>query len=231
MRTMRIFACSLAALAVVGMLAGVALADLGRWDWTFSQGSQLERRKLDDDALVGEGICYAMSYNWVKRGLKKKEVSKELYESKEKFERLAEQFRDYMRDDEHDDADGFWVDRGTSEGLKLEEVADEEFKRSHKKLIKKVDGLKTGFYLLGMTNDDGGHEMAFEITTKKKAGRFFDPNLGQFTVTKKNSESPGEMIARVLDALYEDEYTKDGSFDIYRVTVADKKKFKKAEVK
>jgi hypothetical protein len=186
------------------------------WDWDFDQGKMidnLESGKYSATRSGGtlqklypkdcEGICLAMSFDWIKTNMAGKAATSAAYLDPKKFVTMAKVQKktkdDLTRLIPLAKKDGYTIfdsplspkDPGYLKNLMG------YFNKTTKDFVFKIDQLKPGFYIL-WTSGEGGHFTAFQ-KTGKETGKFFDPNIGQATV------SPGgESLGALIGAVYED---------------------------
>jgi hypothetical protein len=182
------------------------------WDWDFDQGHMIDKlttgryratrsggtlQKLFPDGC--EGICLAMSFDWIKRTMAGTAATSAAYLDPKKFVKMAK-FQLELEDSFLKLApiaaqEGYTIDSSINSKDNPNLVGP--FAGSTKDLVFKIDQLASGFYLLWTWGKDG-HFMAFQ-KTGKVTGKFFDPNIGQATVA-----AGGESLGALVGAVFED---------------------------
>ncbi|MFC1707462.1 YopT-type cysteine protease domain-containing protein [Planctomycetota bacterium] len=201
------------------------------WDWFFAQKDPQDPktgkfmlRILAKDPVVNDGVCFGMAYNWCKRIQKKEKPKRANFEDTKSYLKIVQGFRKYDRNSD------YYLDLGKAQGMKMELIGPTDFKRSWSEITDSINALKTGAYMFVFRCDGGGHATAVQVTTKGTSGKFFDPNLGQFSIAK-GQYSLGEFVADTLKSVYGvDSYPRgnNGKWFFVDMEVTDKKKLKAA---
>jgi hypothetical protein len=185
------------------------------WDWHFNQmdpqqgGDAPPLRELATDPSVNQGICFGMSYNWCKRILKNDRPKREHYEKPEPYKAMAAEYKKYA-----EGKSTHYYDLAKSEGLEFEDIPKDgafNFKNSWRDIIPSVNDLEPGAYIWVIRtkwHGNSGHAMALKVDKKAKTGKFFDPNLGQFTIAE-GQQKLGEFLARGVGRFYQ-----QGGYDL-----------------
>ncbi|MFC1707299.1 YopT-type cysteine protease domain-containing protein [Planctomycetota bacterium] len=232
--TKLLLVCLVATIAILA--TGISATAAIKWDWEYNQSDWI--KKLYDDPLTANGICYALSYNWVKRGLKEEETNAKTYKKTKVFVPIARIYKQYhatyLLEKGKDGAHKFFKKMGMKkDGLKVTVAYGDSawvfFKKDqYDKAAGMVAQLPDDFYMFGFRGpDQASHMCALQI--KGKQIIFFDPNYGQFTASRKK-------FKKWLGALLSDEYGSwlggagdvKAAWQIVRVEIDDEKKFEKA---
>lgn len=141
-----------------------------------------------------EGVCMAMVYDWIKRGLCGIQVSKRTFTDVSRFFSFQRAYLQYVGH-----PTDFEQSQAARDNVKMTRVSNGNYDTGdYRNSTNPIDNLSLGFYAFNLYSHAGGHMAGIAVEKDRK--RFFDPNCGEYEVD--GTDPIGSEIESLLGRTY-----------------------------